>query len=233
MVARELASHPVEAAVRAGQHWQTRRAAEALAAVAAPPAFAIALSREAGAPGTSVAREVGKRLGWLVYDHELLEHIAREMKLHTSLLESVDERQKSWLREVMEGFSSGPIMSQPGYARRLLEAILSLGVHGECVIVGRWAAQVLPAAKTFRVRLVAPLPDRAAAVSRRLGIPLDQATRHAQTTDRERRRFVLDHFYKDPADPELYDLILNTSRFTVEECAELIIEGLRRIQAHQ
>lgn len=36
---------------------------------------------------------------------------------------------------------------------------------------------------------------------------------------------------EDPADPRNYDLLLNTSRFTIGECAELIIEALRRLQA--
>ena len=31
-------------------------------------------------PGTSVAREVGHRLGWTVYDHELLERVATDIR---------------------------------------------------------------------------------------------------------------------------------------------------------
>ena len=57
-----------------------------------PPAFTITLSREAGTLATSVAQEVGRRLGWQVYDHELLERIAQEMHVRTALLDSVDER---------------------------------------------------------------------------------------------------------------------------------------------
>ena len=38
---------------------------------------------------------------------------------------------------------------------------------------------------------------------------------------------------KDPTDPAGYDLILNSGRFTVDECADLIIEGLRRLQAQR
>src|SRR5262249_41889981 len=61
--------------------------------------FTIALSRQAGTEGTAVAQEVGKRLGWQVYDHELLERIAQEMNVREALLESVDERRQSWLLE--------------------------------------------------------------------------------------------------------------------------------------
>ncbi|MGZ3384310.1 MAG: cytidylate kinase family protein, partial [Isosphaeraceae bacterium] len=42
-------------------------------------AFAIAFSREAGSGGITVAREVGRRLSWPVFDQELLESLAKEL----------------------------------------------------------------------------------------------------------------------------------------------------------
>ena len=81
---------------RVGRHWEARRQAEAAAARAGQASLAeawtVALAREAGTQGTAVGHEVGRRLGWPVYDHELLERIAQEMGLRTNLLESVDER---------------------------------------------------------------------------------------------------------------------------------------------
>jgi cytidylate kinase len=222
-----------EAVLRAFGHWEERRRAEAQRLgplPAAPQAFTIALSREAGARGTSVARAVGARLGWAVYDNELLERIAREMGLRSSLLQSVDERRVGWLQECAEMFAAVPSVSESAYVRHLVETLLSLGAHGECVIVGRGAAHVLPAASTLRVRLVAALPDRVAVMSQELGVGRPQAARHVEATDAERVRFIKEHFRKDPTDPQNYDLMLSTSRFTVAECAELIVEALRRLQ---
>ena len=39
-------------------------------------------------------------------------------------------------------------------------------------------------------------------------------------TDRQRQSFVKDHFLKDPADPHHYDLVLNTSTWSVSDCLE-------------
>ena len=69
---------------------------------AAAPGFTIALSREVGARGTSVARAVGARLGWAVYDNEILERIAQEMKVRPRALQRVDERHASLLNEFIE-----------------------------------------------------------------------------------------------------------------------------------
>jgi len=56
---------------RAQRHWQERHAAAAAAPTAA--AATVALSRAAGVPGPSLARELGAPLGWPVSDHELVE----------------------------------------------------------------------------------------------------------------------------------------------------------------
>src|SRR4051794_41521414 len=41
----------------------------------------VCISREAGAGGGTIARVVGTRLGWKVYDHEILEAIAQRMEV--------------------------------------------------------------------------------------------------------------------------------------------------------
>ncbi len=233
---RSQSERLIEALAKVLQHWQSRRKAEARQVDDSGPssrAFTIALSRESGARGTSTAREVGARLGWTVYDHELLERVAQEMKLRTSLLESVDERKVSWLQECVEAFASVPSVSGSAYVRHLTETLFSLAAHGECVIVGRGAAQILPAETTLRVRLVAPVEWRVVAMSRKLGVSREEAARQVETIDRERVRFVKDHFQKEATDPRQYDLVLNSSRYSVGECADLIVEGLRRLQAHE
>jgi cytidylate kinase len=196
-----------------------------------PTPFTIAVSREAGANGSLLARAVAQRLGWAVYDRELVQHIAVNMGVRTSLLESVDEKHRSWLLECVDGLSSAPAVSESGYIRHLVQTILSLGSHGECVIVGRGAAQILPIATTLRVRLVGPIEDRIKSASQRFGIPHEQAKKWVETTDGERKRFVKEHFRKDPADPCGYDLVLNSSRLGVSKCTDIIIETLRRLQA--
>ena len=80
------------------------------------------------------------------------------------------------------------------------------------VIVGRGAAQILPAARTFRVRLLAPQKERIAVIRRQLALPEEEAARWVERTDRDRTWFVREHFSKDPSDPGNYDLILNTGK---------------------
>jgi cytidylate kinase len=213
------------------QHWETRYAASVSLEEPSAPPWAIALEREAGASGTSIAREVAARLHWLVYDRELLERIAQDMGVRSSLLKSVDERRQPWLQESLETFMDAPMISEAAYLRHLIESVLALATHGQCVIVGRGAPFILPPATTLRVRIVAQLPDRIHRVQQMLHLSHMDAERETARLDQERLRFTKTHFLKDPAAPENYDLVLNSSRFSVTECAGCIIEALHHLQA--
>jgi cytidylate kinase len=214
------------------RHWEQKRriAAQQSTLSPQPHALAIALSREAGTQGTCVAREVGTRLGWAVYDHELLEQIAQDLGVSTNLLKSVDERRESWLQEVFQTFLQIPHVSESAYVQHLIKIILALGSHGDCVIVGRGAAFILPAATTLRVRLMAPWRYRTAAMSEQLGLPETEASREVKAIDHERDSFVESHFSKSPADPRNYDLILDFRRFGVTGCAQLVVDATHCLQ---
>lgn len=221
-----------EALIRATEYTQPSNPTGSISASRPTPiAFTVAISREAGARGTSVARELGQRLGWPVYDHELLEQVARDMHVTADLLERIDERPGSWLLESVQALSAAPNVTEIGYFRRLLKMLLALGARGECIIVGRGAPHVLPVASTLRVRLVGNRSDRVAVIERERGLSAADAARFVDTTDRERARFIRDHLLKDPTDPQNYDLVLNGSRFTVAECAETVLGTLRQFQA--
>jgi cytidylate kinase len=234
MIHKTSSDRLAEAMERARRHWRmTTPAADAAPApirTAPVHPISIALSREAGANGSLIARAVAGRLGWPVYDRELLEHIAKEMGLRTELLESVDEKSSHWLRTCFEGLSLQPGVAESSYVRQLVQTMLSLSAHGACVIVGRGAAQVLPSETTLRVRLVAPVADRIEVIGKGRGLSREEAARWVEKTDRDRIVFVWDHFHKDSTSATQYDLTLNTSRLSVEACVELIVEALTRME---
>lgn len=225
---RLSADHASEAIVRATEHWETQR--QARSGGRTEHAFTIALSRQTGARAASVARELGRRLGWAVYDYELLKIIAQEMGLREKLVQSVDERHVSWLREFLGGMSLDPVLSESGYVQHLIETLGSLSAHGHCIVVGRGAPFVLPKERTLRVRLVAPLPERVDYVARTFSLTRAEAEKKVRDTDRDRETFVRQYFNQDATDPVHYDLILNSARYSVVECAEVITRALETLQ---
>ncbi|MFO0845275.1 MAG: cytidylate kinase-like family protein [Gemmataceae bacterium] len=204
---------------RASRHWRSL----------AGTGWTIAISRQAGADGPAIARAVGERLGWLVYDRELVDVIAYDMGLRTKLVESVDEKRPGWLASLMQAIGS-PDITPSDYARHLKYVLTGLAGCGECVIVGRGAAQILPRTTTLRVRLVAPEDSRVGAIQQRFDLTEQEARRWVEKADWERERFVQTHFHRDVNDASLYDLVLTTSRLGVAGCADLIVAALEQLQ---
>jgi cytidylate kinase len=101
------------------------------------------------------------------------------------------------------------------------------------VIVGRGANYILPASTTLRVRLVALWEDRVRVMTAQLGLSEHDAATWVERTERQRVKFVKHYFGKDVADPRAYDLVLNMSRLSTEEGAEIIIQLLRQFEARR
>jgi hypothetical protein len=190
-------------------------------------ALTVALDREAGTPAAEVARAVGALLGWPVHDRELLERVARDLGRPVWALEAVDEKPHNWLLDCLEGLTSAAGASEARFFHHLACVIHELGAEGRCVIVGRGAAQILPPSSTLRVLLAGAREPRVAAFRRRFQEGRKEASRHVEEADRRWSRFVAEIFGRGPASPDDYDLVVNVSRWTVAECAELIAEAVR------
>ncbi|MHB1425472.1 MAG: cytidylate kinase-like family protein [Gemmataceae bacterium] len=188
--------------------------------------FTIALSREAGTPAPEAAREIAERLGWPVYDREVPARIAQETHLPLAVVEEIDERRQSWLMECFEFFNSSCQLGESRYFRHLISVIRSLGDRGGCVIVGHGAEFILPPQSTLRVRLVGNRDDRIAALRRSLHLDRWAAARRLDEINRERSRFLHEHFHVDPTQPGNYDLILNTSLWSPSDCADFMLSAL-------
>jgi cytidylate kinase len=193
----------------------------------------IAISRTSGVDAGAVAHEIGNRLQWAVYDRELLKRIAQDAGLRESLLESVDEKKVSWLEETFETVIGVPYVSEAAYVHQVIRTVLALAAGGECVIVGRGAAAMLPPRTTLRVRITAPLANRIEFLRHKHTITSKDAARLLMKKDREHRAFIQAHFHKDPRDPDLYDVILNFARLGVSGCADVAARALASLQSTQ
>jgi cytidylate kinase len=191
------------------------------------PPFSIAISRQAGALGKTVATEIARRLGWPVYDKEILDKVAEQMRKPTFRVEGIDERPVNWLEDCLRAFSLAEHVNPSAYHKHLVGVVRGLGLIGRCVIVGRGATCILPPETTLRVRLVAELPDRQKVMARLHKLSPAEAARLVDKTDKERTNFVRSHFRTDATAAEQYDLVLNTSRMSPEECAQTVIGVLR------
>jgi cytidylate kinase len=186
----------------------------------------ICVSREAGAGGGAIARMVGQRLGWNVYDNELIEAIAHRMGVSLDEVRSLDELAPSvvqdWLLPLREEYYA----PQEAYLDHLAKLIEAIGRAGESILVGRGAGFMLPRETTLSIRVIAPLKVRAQRLAERMGVSVRTARRAAKDLDRRRGHFDRTMHRAASTDPHSYDLVLNSDTLGLEIAAELVVHAV-------
>src|SRR5262245_44161838 len=191
-----------------------------------PLAPSIAISREVGARGTDIARRIGAKSGWTVYDNEVLGYTAQNPAAFDSLLAELPGEAISWIDERMRRLHDRGLLANDQSFETVSRLILALGAKGEAIFVGRGAGFLLPRETTLHVRLTAPLPDRVAYMSQSLRLPPDEAGRQVAARETKRGEFLAKCFHL-PGGGIIYDMELNSSALGGELCADLILAALR------
>ena len=186
----------------------------------------ICMSREAGAGAGSIARIVGTRLNWKVYDHEVLEAIAQRMEMPTDEVRAFDELAPSVVQDWILPLREEHYAPQEAYLDHLAKLVEAIGKAGDSIVVGRGAGFQLPRASTLLVRVVAPLEFRAQRLAERIGVSVRTARRAARDLDRRRTHFERTMYRVDAADPHNYDLVLDSHSLGLEIAAEVIIRAI-------
>lgn len=192
----------------------------------------VTLSREAGAGGHTLAREILRKLElvqpgafseeWEVFDHKLCAMIAEDEKLGVSFDQLLTEEYRSEVGQVVHELIEQRSKRYEVYTR-VFEIVRMLATLGKCVIVGR-AGMCVTADMPLgvHIRLVAPEPVRTKRMMKLLEVGEEEALRQLRQQDRDRERLVKDFFGKDINDPLLYDAEFNTERLAIPEIAEVV-----------
>jgi cytidylate kinase len=188
-----------------------------------PASLTIALSREAGARGGSIARRVGRKLGWQVVDQELLEFLTQD----EHAFQEVPDAARQWADERLDQLLRARVLTNEPGVVALARAVLMLGSQGEVVLIGRGAGYLLPPATTLHVRIIAPESDRVAYMTQLLRLPSDEAAEEVRRRDAKRAEFLTAQLGCSTDDPYPYDFVLNSSRLGEEASAELIAQAAR------
>lgn len=192
-----------------------------------PRSLSIALSREAGSRGASIARRLGARMGWDVYSQEMIEVLAQEAALNSEIAQELPPGAAQWVDDHLQQLLQEQVISRNPQVMELARVISLLGVQGEMILLGRGAGCVLPRETTLHVRLVAPLADRVVYLGQCLRLTDDEALEQVRRRDHRRAEFLSTHFHRKPGDMHQYDMVLNTAFLGEETCTELIIQAAK------
>jgi cytidylate kinase len=186
----------------------------------------ICISREAGSGASALARLLGQRLGWKVYDQELIEAIAHRMGQPIDEIQALDELAPSMVQDWLLPLREEYYAPQEAYLDHLAKLIEAIGRAGESILVGRGAGYMLPRETTLSLRVIAPLKVRAIRLAERMGVSIRTARRAARDLDRRRTQFDRTMHRANSNDPHNFDMVLDTNSLSLPITTDIIVHAI-------
>lgn len=211
----------------------------------------ITISKESGC-GDEVCRQAAQMLGYKYLYKEMVHYAATLGDIPPEEARQFDEQNYSHIYSILSAYLdlslfSGknvkmPEMTAEEYARRnniyayastdsgqsffyaMEKVIRMLANEGNVIIVGRGGNFLLmDNPDTLHMRLVAPLGTRTDNISRAMTLTVDEAAKHALSTDKKKKSFIQNYFGKDVADPLNYHMLLNLGMLTTDQAVKIIV----------
>jgi MFS family permease len=191
----------------------------------------VAISASLGSNGTAIAQLVARKLGVTFVDR---------LVPFTALEYSDVEPEHQSAREFVAMMSSLQAMfgaSPPGgdnvgaYRAAVEDALCATAREGNAVVLGRGAVVVLHDwPSVLRVRIDGPFERRAARLMELRGFDRRQAEQAVRRSDELHAAYIRHLYDRNIHDPGLYDVMVDGTELSTENCAEMIAAAARGLQ---
>lgn len=202
--------------------------------------FVVTITRSCGSGGSIIANLLAKQLNIKVYDKELLKLASDDSGINERLFAMVDEdTKKSILYKVSKRVYNGELIppesndftSNDNLFNYQAKVLKELAKENSYIVIGRGADYVLRDNKNvIKIFVHANNEECILREMKRLGMKRKEAEEWINKTNIYRGIYYRYHTGQKWRDAENYDLILNTSRFSYDECVEIIKMYIKFIQ---
>ena len=187
------------------------------------PITLLTLSHQYGSGGSLIARDLGQRLKWKVWDKEIVRAIASQQHVSESYVDTKDERVGSFIERLVEAVGVGgferaynvppPLRLKDGQLARLTRQLIEDAAQmGSAIIVGRGGNCILAdRRRTLHVFVFAPPEARVRRVMQVERLTRAEAERRIAGMDKLRTDYVRKFYQADWQDPDRYHLQIDSS----------------------
>jgi cytidylate kinase len=194
----------------------------------------ITLSRQTGSGAMEVAEKLAKYMQkqcpsdcpWAVFDRNLMERVLEDHNLPARIAKFLPEDAISGVNDMVDELLG---LHPPSWTviRQTTETILQLAELGNVILIGRGANVITGKLEnTLHVRLIAPLEKRIERIQKQNNLSRSKAEDFIRRNDQGRARYLKKYYHQHVEDPLLYDLVLNTDRFSIQEVVGIIGEAV-------
>jgi len=197
----------------------------------------ITISRQFGAGGKTLGEMVSEKLGYTLYDKELIQMIAEKAKVSENGVEFIEKESRGKFGIFISGMVPKVIADLKGkkksedtieeevYIDVLKDIFTKIAEEGNAVIIGRGGQYVLQNKKdVFHVLATARKEDRAKFLVKKYKLSLKDAIKAVELDDKKRLNLYRKYGRDDYDKALVYHLVLNTSNIDLDSACELICE---------
>lgn len=178
----------------------------------------VAMTREMGSLGKDVAAQLSERLGKPLVHHEIIDQLANKMRLRKShVIRFLDGKSNIWERLTTDKTSLSIYTA---------DETLALAESDSVAVIRGWGSAHLmrPIQHVICVRVCAPMKVRVKRVMERLNTDDEEfVANEIRLSEEAHGAITRRHFGVNWQDPEQYDVVLNTERVSIEQCANEVL----------
>jgi cytidylate kinase len=195
----------------------------------------ITISRQYGAGGKTLGKQVAGTLGYTFADEDIVQTIAEKAKVSTGWVESIEKEAGGRLSRIVTRMVSKALVDrvlkdERGYIDEqiyidyLVVIISQMAEDGNIVFLDRGSQYILndlPGA--FHVLLISTLEKRIQFIMDRYNMSLQRATQVVKSEERRRLNLYRKIGKQDFDQPELYHLVINMAKVDMDDAIDMII----------
>lgn len=201
----------------------------------------LTLSHQYGSGGSRIARALGQRLHWTVWEKEIVRKIALQYKVSEEYIDAKDERVDSFIERMvglfgMGGFESAyeippPLWLTDAQLMRMTRAIIEeVAREGRAIIVARGGNHILAGRPgVLHVFVFAPLAVRIERVMQTEGLTHAAAEQRIAGMDRLRADYAHTFYHADWRDPSHYHLLIDSGVWGEDGTVDVIAWALEHV----
>jgi cytidylate kinase len=194
----------------------------------------ITISRQFGAGGITLGKRVAEKYGYTFADTEIIKMVAEMANVSTHFVNTVEKEAGGKFSKFISKTVSKPLVGrilkdERGYIDEeiyldyLVLIIAQMGDDGDVVILGRGSQYILnDHPDAYHILLIDTFENRVRFMQKNYDLSQGRATQAVKTEDKRRLNLYKKLGKTDYDSPDLYHLVLNMSRISLDKALELI-----------
>lgn len=195
----------------------------------------ITISRQFGAGGRSLGEMIARELNYKFLDDLVIQELAKKAKVTTDTIKDIERTSGSVLSKIISGMLSRNYMeriigegkgyvNEEIYVELIQDVLTNFAKEGNVVLLGRGGQYILKDFKNaFHILLVSDMEQRIKFMQQFYRLTDTQAKKAVKHGDDRRRNLYKKLGHTDYNSLNLYHIVLNMSRLSLDSALETIV----------